>query len=152
LPAPIVYAVTQTRDGAIWAATAAGVARFHSGEVTLFDRARGALPHDWVTSLLPRGDGVLAGTYDAGVARLHADGSADPLPAFGPAWINPNGLATVGNAIIAATLGDGLLVVTGSSARSLGPLPSNDVTSVVVHRGRMWVGTRAGLAVFRAAG
>jgi hypothetical protein len=95
-----------------------------------------------VTALLPDGDGVLAGTYDAGVAHLSPDGSGRRAPGFDRAWVNPNGLARVDGRLAVMTLGDGLLGL-GSTR-----LPSDDVTAVVVQSGMMWVGTRGGLVRF----
>jgi ligand-binding sensor domain-containing protein len=143
----IVYAVAVASDGAVWAGTIAGAIRFGTDGTRRYDRARGTLPGDWVTALLPDRDGaVLAGTYDSGVARLAPDGSAHPVPGLsGPLWVNPHGLARLGGSLVAATLGQGLRRAAGGSPR----LPDNDVTAVLQVGATTWVGTRGGLARVR---
>jgi ligand-binding sensor domain-containing protein len=143
LPSRICYAVTETKDGAIWVATAGGVARLGDG-VQLYSQTSGALPHDWVTSLLPDGDAVLAGTYDAGVARLTPDGRGARLPGLERAWVNPNGLYRAGDRLLIMTLGDGLLVSTTTHTEVV-HLPADDVTAVAPDGAHLWIGTRAGL-------
>jgi ligand-binding sensor domain-containing protein len=142
--ARVVYAIAVASDGAIWAGTIGGALRFGPDATTRFDRARGTLPGDWVTALIPdEAGGVLAGTYDAGVVRLAPDGTSKPLaPLDGPLWINPHGLARVDDAIAAATLGQGLRWSRGTSP----PLPDNDVTAILRIRNTLWIGTRGGLA------
>jgi ligand-binding sensor domain-containing protein len=143
--ARVVYAVAIASDGAVWAGTIAGAIRFAAGSETRFDRARGTLPGDWVTSLVPdTGGAVLAGTYDAGVMRLAADGTAAPVDGLdGKLWINPHGLARLGDTIVAATLGDGWRL----SGRADHPeLPDDDVTATIRIGGTVWIGTRGGLA------
>ena len=140
----VVYAVAVASDGAVWAGTIGGALRFGPGGTTRFDRARGTLPGDWVTALLPDADGaVLAGTYDAGVTRLAPDGTSRPLPPLdGPLWINPHGLARLGTTIAAATLGQGLRLSAGEAPK----LPDPDVTAVLRAGATTWIGTRGGLA------
>jgi hypothetical protein len=54
----------------VWAGTIGGAVRFGPDATIRFDRARGTLPGDWVTALIPDDHGaVLAGTYDSGVMR-----------------------------------------------------------------------------------
>jgi hypothetical protein len=147
LPSRLVYAVAEAGDAALWVATAAGVVRIAADGVARFSHASGALPQDWVTSLVPDGaDGVLAGTYAAGVVRLAPDGAA-PLAALGPRWVNPAGLARDGERLYVATLGEDLWVVDGQGARRIATLPSDDVTATLVDGGRLLVGTRVGLAI-----
>ena len=140
LPSRLAYAVAETADGALWAGTAEGVVRLGASGATLYTQASGALPHNWVTALLPDGNDVLAGTYDAGVARLAPDGHGRIEPGLAKAWINPNGIARIGARLAVMTLGDGLLVDGQRVA-----LPSDDVTALVAEGGRVWVGTRGGL-------
>ncbi|HSR95755.1 MAG TPA: hypothetical protein VLM79_01740 [Kofleriaceae bacterium] len=146
--ARVVYAITVASDGAVWAGTIAGALRFGPDATTRFDRARGTLPGDWVTALLPDdAGGVLAGTYDAGVVRLAPDGTSKPVaPLDGALWINPHGLARVDGAIAAATLGQGLRWSRGSSP----PLPDDDVTATLRIGNTLWIGTRGGLARIQA--
>jgi len=142
--ARVVYAITVASDGAVWAGTIGGAMRFGTDATIRFDRARGTLPGDWVTALIPDDHGgVLAGTYDSGVMRLAADGTSAPVaPLDGPLWINPHGLARIDGVIAAATLGQGLRLSTGTAPR----LPDDDVTSILRVGDTTWVGTRGGLA------
>jgi ligand-binding sensor domain-containing protein len=150
LPARIVHSVAVTADGAVWAGTLGGVARLGPDGVQVFTQAGGALPHDWATALLPDGDDVIVGTYDAGLARLGARGGA-PLADAGEIWVNPNGLARVGDALVVSTLGDGLVVRRGGRTAALrAGLPSDDVTAVAVSGGAVWIGTRGGLVRWAA--
>jgi len=143
LPSPLAYAVAEAADGALWVGTASGAARLAGGETTLYSTREGRLPHDWVTALLPDGDGVLAGTYDAGVVRLGPRGASARVAGLAEdLWVNPHGLARVGGRLVAATLGGGVAV---QGAAGLPALPSDDATAVLAHEGTTWVGTRAGL-------
>ena len=151
LPSRIVYAALEGPGGVLWVGTAAGLARVDGEKIDVFSESRGDLPHDWVTSLVARGDGVAVGTYDAGVTQCNARGCAN-LESFGRAWINPHGLTALApnsTVLAATTLGDGLIVVdTETGKRAAVPtLPSKDVTSIVFYDGQLWVGTRGGLAV-----
>jgi ligand-binding sensor domain-containing protein len=141
--ARVVYAITVASDGAVWAGTIGGALRFGTDATIRFDRARGTLPGDWVTALLPdeRG-GVLAGTYDAGVMRLAPDGTSTPVAPLGKLWINPHGLARIDGEIAAATLGQGLRL----SRATVPKLPDDDVTAVLRIGDTTWIGTRGGLA------
>ena len=152
LPGRIVYAVAVTDDGAIWAGTDRGAARFSAEGVTVFSQANGTLTHDWINALLADGDGVYAGTYDAGVVRLTADGQGRAVPGLETAWVNPAGLSFRQKRLTVSTLGDGYLSLAPGEAsmptRRAG-LPSNDVTASIVHRGALYIGTRGGLAMVR---
>jgi ligand-binding sensor domain-containing protein len=142
--ARVVYAIAVASDGAVWAGTIGGALRFGADATIRFDRARGTLPGDWVTALIPDDHGgVLAGTYDAGVMRLAADGSSQPVPPLdGKLWINPHGLARIDGTIAAATLGQGLRLSSGTAPR----LPDDDVTAILRIGDTTWIGTRGGLA------
>lgn len=145
LPSRLVYAVAIASDGAVWAGTAGGAVRLGARGLTRFTRASGALPHDWVTALCPDGPGaMLAGTYDAGVARLTPDGAGHILSALDGAWVNPNGLSRLGRAIAVATLGSGLWLAGPTGVERLA-LPSGDVTSLAREGATVWVGTGGGL-------
>jgi len=149
LPGRIVYAVAITDDGAVWAGTDRGAVRIGADGVTAFTQANGGVPHDWINALLADGEQVYAGTYDAGVVRLTRDGRGQAVPGLESAWVNPAGLAFVSSRLTVATLGDGFLSV---DARSVGAplrragLPSADVTASLVHDGKLYIGTRGGLA------
>jgi ligand-binding sensor domain-containing protein len=146
LPSRIVYSVAVTDDGALWAGTAGGVARFGPEGATRYTQSSGALTHDWVNALFADGDTVLAGTYDAGVVRLFPGGAGVVDAELQGLWVNPGGLSYLGQGRVAvATLGDGLVVSDREGVQTIGPLPSDDVTSALVFDGALWVGTRGGL-------
>jgi ligand-binding sensor domain-containing protein len=144
LPTRFLYAVTRTEDGAVWVGTAAGAVRLADGAARQYSQASGALPHDWVTALLPDGDGVLAGTYDAGVVRLAPDGHGRALPGLERAWVNPGGLVRIDDHLYVLTLGDGLLD-SGPRGLTRMHLPDDDVTALVPTGGALFIGTRGGL-------
>lgn len=146
LPGRIVYAVAATADGAIWAGTDHGAARIAVDGTTVFTQANGGLTHDWVNALVADGNAVFAGTYDAGVVHLTADGQGVPVPGLESAWVNPGGLRFVGGRLTVSTLGDGYLSVRKGQAVRRSGLPSEDVTAALLHEGSLYVGTRGGLA------
>jgi hypothetical protein len=147
LPSSMAYAVAVAADGAVWVGTARGAARLATGSGPLtFGTYNGRLAHDWVTALVVDGSSVEAGTYDAGVFRLAGDGASDAVPAFGGAWVNPHALARIGGHLVAGTMGTGILAEgLGGAFRTL---PSRDVTAIVEHAGRVWIGTRGGIAIY----
>jgi ligand-binding sensor domain-containing protein len=147
LPSRIVYALAETEDGALWGGTDNGAFRWGPTDLLIFTRERGTLPHDWVTSLVADGNAVLAGTYDAGVVRLTADGRSEVIAGLDLAWVNPHGIARQGAEWFVSTLGGGLLRRTpDGGVVSVTALPSSDVTAVSWFGGELWVGTRNGLA------
>jgi len=143
--ARVVYTVAVASDGAVWAGTIAGAIRFGSDGIIRYDRARGSLPADWVTALVPDADGsVLAGTYDSGVARLFPDGHGAPLAGLtGGLWINPHGIVRMDDTVAALTLGGGLVRADG---QAIPRLPDDDVTAAVRMGDTLWIGTRGGIA------
>lgn len=145
LPSRIVYSVAVTDDGAVWAGTAGGAARLDAEGLTLYTQASGALTHDWVNALMPDGDSVLAGTYDAGVVRLLPEGDGHVEAGLDELWVNPGGLLRLGEDLAVATLGDGLVLSGGAELGMVRGLPSDDVTTAVMFAGQLWVGTRGGL-------
>ncbi len=146
LPSRIVYAVTETDDGALWVGTAEGAARISTDGISTYRRESGNLPHNWVTAVVPDGDGVIVGTYDSGVARLHPVGTAEPIAGLEELWVNPHGVQRRGGRLYVSTLGDGLWVYGDGEAHRVTGLPSLDVTGVALADGDLWVATRGGLA------
>ncbi len=146
LPSRLTYAIAEATDGSLWVGTAAGAVRLSQDGHRIFSIESGSLPHRWVTALLPRDNAMLVGTYSGGVTKL---AGATSTPEVDALWINPHGLFREGDQIFAATLGDGLWswAETGPAKRArIGGLPSDDVTAVAEFAGRLWVGTRGGLA------
>lgn len=111
-----VWAVQQTRDGAMWIATDAGVSRVQDGDVHVLGPSEG-LPHETVRSVFEDSQGgVWLGTQGGGVCR-YEDGSItaisrqDGLPddvvyatyedRHGTIWIGTaGGLASISNGVI----------------------------------------------------
>jgi hypothetical protein len=151
LPGRQVWGVAFGADGALWVGTVDGLARFAEGApVEVFTQASGHLPHDWVTALLPEGDDLLVGTYDAGVVRLSPDrvtaSGWRATPALPGAWVNPMGLARLGRDVVVATLGGGAATLRAPARASLLPAALDDVTAALATPdGEWWFATRGGL-------
>jgi hypothetical protein len=151
LPGRQVWGVAFGADRALWVGTADGLARFAEGTpVEVFTQGSGHLPHDWVTAVLADGDGVLVGTYDAGVVRLSPDHVAASgwrgAPALPGAWVNPMGLARLGGRVVVATLGGGAATLGTPGRASLLPAALDDVTAALATPdGTWWFATRGGL-------
>jgi len=79
LPQGTVYALAQTADGYVWAATQEGFVRFDGTEFLTYDKASAPQIHNNMTlALLSARDGSLyAATNGGGV--VHVQGTADPL-------------------------------------------------------------------------
>lgn len=146
LPSRITYATAITSDGAVWAGTARGLARVSERGVDVFTTSTGALPHDWVTALLPDGASLLVGTYNAGVVRLEHRASRPAQSLIEETWINPHGLVRIGGRTLAATMGDGVRGLDGTRPLTDAPLPDTDITAIAHYEGHVWIGTRHGLA------
>ena len=154
LPHRIVHSLAR-HDGAVYAGTLQGLAVLRNGMWSVLARESGALSDNWINALGSNGGELLAGTYDAGIDRVESSTGRHTTPVAepGPVWVNPHGFLPVGGAVYVATLGDGLLRMgaDGRWVRWVAPsdLPSTDVTAVALFDGRLWVGTRAGLAAWR---
>lgn len=73
-----VNVVAETRDGAIWFGTAAGVSRLQNGEFTKYTTENG-LSNDYVRDIYEDSDGTIwIGTYGGGLNRLR-DGKFTPI-------------------------------------------------------------------------
>src|SRR5438477_2591814 len=74
LPQGTVYALAQTADGYVWAATQEGFVRFDGTEYVIYDKAASLQIHNNMThALLPARDGSLyAATNGGGV--VHVEG------------------------------------------------------------------------------
>ncbi len=137
------------RDGVLWTGGMWGALERRGEDWRRYSELNGKLPHSWVTALLPVGDEVWAGTYDAGLVVL-----GDGVPARmarRDAWVNFNALARTRDGVAVGTMEDGLLLWNASrrSWRRLtvaDGLPSDDVTAIVEAGETLWVGTRGGVA------
>lgn len=151
LPYRIVYSLTRAH-GRIVAGTAYGLGVIRAGAFDVYRVGAGGLSDDWINAVAEGpGGSLLIGTYDRGVDRLRG-GLVERVPGLEAAWVNPGGLhasqATGG--VFVATLGDGLYHLAADDTVThwpgRGALPSGDVTSVQAFDGRLWIGTREGLA------
>ncbi len=87
LVSDLVYDITVTRDGILWAGTGAGLASFNGTVWTTYDTVNSPLPDPYITALAADTNGVIwIGMGYAGVARLsngvwtHFDSANSDLP------------------------------------------------------------------------
>ena len=85
LPQGTVLSIAQTRDGFLWIATYAGLARFDGEDLTVFDRRNSPLQTVAISALAEDSAGVLwVGTVGGGLYRYeHSALSRVPFPALG---------------------------------------------------------------------
>ncbi len=154
-----VRTVTQTGDGTVWVGQAAGLDHIRGGHVApvhLLPDGGQRQPSVLALAAAATGGGVWAGTYDAGVARVQADGRVS-------GWI---GTAQGLDSLMVRSLAvdpDGLWIgtVTGLAryqdgrVRAYGPgdgLPEAMVLALYREPdGTLWIGTDQGMA-WRTAG
>ena len=108
---------------------------------------QGDLPDDWVTALLPQGDRLYVGTYNAGVTRFRVQGQTltTEVTDLEPGYVNPAGIVTLDSGELAIASMDGLRQGALTQTRRLGSL-ARDVTAVArAIDGGYWLGTRQGL-------
>lgn len=147
-----VTAVTRWRDD-MWIGTAEGLLRVRETErgvelVARLSASAGALPDDWVTSVIPTEDALWVGTYAHGLAKLTDDGHYEH--AFNAAWINPGACVAARSSVACGGLDNGLLFARGQERVAITRgLPSQDVTGIAQSQDTLYVATRSGLAVLR---
>ncbi len=146
-----VYTVAAAGD-TLMAGTLGGASLLQRESVKAsFTTANSALKTNWITALVPRGGEWFAGTYGGGVQRLDAAGvwrQFDSMPAN--AVVNPNAMAATPRAVYAGTLEHGLLVweEQRQAWRSIrAGLPSSNVTAILYHENKLYLGTDNGLIV-----
>jgi len=107
------------------------------------------LKHNWITAVVPVGDGWMVGTYGAGVLEMDRDGRFHPMErATGAFDVNPNAMLVTPEHVFAGTLGEGLYVYdhsTGRWTQMREGLPSANVTALAASSGTIYVGTDNGL-------
>ena len=171
LPSSRVYEVVEDRSGFLWVATAEGLARYDGVEFRVWRRDPadpGSLPgNDVQTVFVDRDDRVWVGTVDGGLSLL------DPAVGRFRTWRGGEGGDGLGGtdvwaiaqgpdgAIWAGTFDGGLdrvdpaRGVVGSLRHRPGDpmsIAGNIITNLRVDaRGRLWVGTTAGLSVLDLA-
>jgi ligand-binding sensor domain-containing protein len=149
-----VWAVAEAVDGTLFAGASNGlfwakISSIRRGEAT-FQRASvvsGALPDDWVTALLVRGDRVHVGTYNAGVATLRLDREQLRPESVDSSlgYVNPAGLVAIDDDVLAVATMDGLRFGTPGDT-NVSETRARDITAVTpAWSGGYWIGTRTGL-------
>lgn len=149
-----VYALG-VQDKTVLAGTLGGVSELEQESVRRnLTVSNSGLKHNWVTAIVPVGDGAaigswMVGTYGAGVMRLDKDGRFTAMEGATRAMdVNPNAMLATDGHIFAGTLGGGLWVwsrTTGRWRQITAGLPSTNVTAVAARDGEVYVGTDNGL-------
>ena len=152
LPLVDVDAVHQSRDGALWVATTAGLGRYDGVAFESFSVADG-LPYNHTAALADGPDGRLWVGGEGGVSRF-ADGRFHPVgrAATGGAPVFVTSLARSGNAVWAGTRSQGLLRYRAGAVRALGRtdgVPSDTVAEVSAAGGALWLRTPRHIARLR---
>jgi len=154
-PTGAVDVVREDPDGDLWIGTRSeGLLRLRSEEVIPFGTPEG-LPHDVVWNVLETSDGWLYASTNGGLARRR-EGSFEPVlsPLFPTSDIVALGEGHDGS-LWAGTYSHGVFhrPAAGGAWEGLGPesgVPPGPVTVVFEdRRGRLWVGSREGLAAGR---
>jgi diguanylate cyclase (GGDEF)-like protein/PAS domain S-box-containing protein len=156
LPQGTVYALTQTPDGYVWAATQEGFVRFDGTDFVTFDKA--AVPqiqHNMTLALLAARDGSLyASTNGGGVVhiegrRVRTYDVGDGLPTDSATALYESGNGTIW---IGTQKGLASLQRDGRIARLAvadDPSPMTVTTIAEDWTGQLWIGTTHGLATLK---
>ena len=141
-----------TKDDAVLAGTLGGISELrHESVQRNLTVANSGLKHNWVTSIVAAGEpGTwFVGTYGAGVMRLDKDGGFSAMEGATRAMeVNPNAMLATNAHVFAGTLGDGLWVWSRTRGRwrqVTAGLPSENVTALAEHGGKVYIGTENGL-------
>ena len=150
-----VYALAASGNRLL-AGTLGGISSVENDTVRVnYDASNSGLRHNWITAIVSSGGDWFAGTYGAGVFKLHGgDGRWQALTdAKDGLIVNPNAMVATSDRIYAGTLGRGLIVFDRGSGRwaaaNVG-LPSLNVTALAIAGGYLYVGTDNGLVRLRA--
>jgi diguanylate cyclase (GGDEF)-like protein len=157
LPNGRVLTLLRDRENSLWIGTNGGLVRLRDAPIRSYTR-RDGLGDDFVRAVLVRGRDVLLGT-SRGLSRLDADsGRAAPVGSGTLLQSAPvlsladagTGATWVGTFYDGALLWDGRRILRTIDAAS--GLPSNEVRAIVAGSdGRVWIGTKQGLAVASAS-
>ena len=156
LPQGTVYALTQTADGYVWAATQEGFVRFDGTEFVTYDKATvPQIKNNMTLALLSARDGSLyAATNGGGVVRMegrriNSYGVAEGLPSDGATALYESGNGTIWVGTqkgLASRQADGrMLMVAGSDS----PAPMTVTTLAEDWSGQLWIGTTHGVATLK---
>jgi ligand-binding sensor domain-containing protein len=144
-----VYALGVSGDALI-AGTLGGLSLLEKGDVRLnYTSATSELKRNWITAVVPVGQGWMVGTYGAGVLGLDRSGHFQAFDrGTDDLEINPNAMLVTPDHVFAGTLGKGLYVYERESERWFAieqGLPSSNVTALATANGYLYVGTDNGL-------
>ncbi len=156
LPQGTVYAVAQTPDGYVWAATGEGFVRFDGVKFVVFDKAAAAEIRNNITlALLPARDGSLfVGSNGGGLIHfdgesIHAYTANDGLPtdAVTALYQATDGTLWIGTQKgLARRLPDGRIMTVSFADQ----LPHASVTALTEDwSGQLWIGTMHGIASYK---
>src|SRR5467141_4000230 len=148
LPQGTVYALAQTADGYVWAATQEGFVRFDGTEFATYDKATVPQIHNnMILSLLSARDGsVYAATNGGGVVRVHGEDVRTYATAAGLPTDTATALLESGDGTIwigtqkglAARQRDGRIVTIAGSQT---PTPLAVTALAQDWAGQLWIGT-----------
>ena len=156
LPQGTVYALSQTADGYVWAATQEGFVRFDGADFVTYDKATTPQIHNNMTlALLSARDGSLyAATNGGGLVhlegrRVNSFGVAEGLPNDGATALYESGNGTIWVGTqkgLAYRQADGrITTVAGSDS----PSPMTVTTLAEDWSGQLWIGTTHGVATLK---
>ncbi len=154
LPQSTVYAVAQTADGYIWAATQEGFVRFDGLQFVTFDKAANeTITSNQALALISAREGGLYVGTNGGLIRLHGEEltlftTANGLPSNMVTALqeSSDGSIWIGTAAGLSRLSNGRITGIISSDK----LPNGMVTALTEDwSGRLWIGTMRGLASFK---
>jgi len=156
LPQGTVYALAQTADGYVWAATQEGFVRFDGTEFLTYDKAaRPQLHNNMTLALLSARDGSLyAATNGGGMVqvqgrRIRSYEVADGMPSDAATTLYESGNGTIWIGTqkgLASRQADGRIV---TIAGSQSPSPMTVTTLAEDWSGQLWIGTMHGVATFK---
>src|SRR3989442_30730 len=153
LPQGTVYALAQTADGYVWAATQEGFVRFDGTEFVTYDKAARPQIHNNMTlDLLSARDGSLyAATNGGGVIhvqgrRIRSYEVADGMPSDAATTLYESGNGTIWIGTqkgLASRQRDGRIVtIAGTSSMTVTALTED-------WSGQLWIGTTHGVATLK---
>ena len=156
LPQGTVYALAQTPDGYVWAATQEGFVRFDGTEFVTFDKAAAPQIHNNMTYALlsARDSSLYAATNGGGVVRLQGRRIrsyevADGMPSDAATTLVESGNGTIWIGTqkgLASRQPDGRIV---TIAGSVTPSPIAVTTLAEDWSGQLWIGTTHGVATLK---
>ncbi len=152
LPNPWVYNIAEGRNGEVWLATEGGLARFKDGQWQNWQHEDGlGAPYEVVKEAIPfRNDPAKASMHHA--RQKDEQGLSNVDVAYNPNYVISLAVARDGT-VWAGTWGAGLARFDGQRWRNYTTadgLPANHVFMLYIDRkGRLWIGTNQGLALYR---